>query len=264
MKITLQPNFPHKYIITTDKIHPIFHNFATKLKNVARLIPYILLLLAPSLLFGQRARIDWEKTSHDFGRIPEKGGKVSCEFIFTNRGEAPLLIRHVESDCGCAAVRWPRRPVASGDTGRIVVTFNPQGREGKFLKHIAIYTNATPPNHSLRVSGTVTRSFADVLGEYPYQAGQLRYDTTAVRLGRHPYRVVRLLNAGEKAVGIAEVKVPDHLEVHVTFKKLRPKEEGYVTIALRSDTLRHHHQESEIVLLTDERKEIRVNVTIVK
>ena len=218
----------------------------------------------PMLALGQRAKVEWQEKSHDFGTIAERGGRVSHEFAFTNRGDAPLIIRHVDSDCGCAAVRWPQRPVAPGEEGRIVVTFNPQGREGKFLKRIMIYTNATPPNHELRIGGRVSRAFADILAEYPHEAGQLRYDTTAVRLGRHPYRVVRLLNAGKSDASIASVEAPAHLEVCVAFKKLRPREEGYVTIALKADAPRRPSRDTEVVLRTNEGKEIRIHVSIAK
>ena len=129
----------------------------------------------PGTVLGQRAKVEWKERAHDFGTVAERGGKVSCEFTFTNRGEAPLIIRRVEPGCGCAVARWPRRPVAPGEEGRIVVTFNPQGREGKFLKRVMMYTNAVPPNHELRIEGSVSRTFADILKEKARSGVEVRF-----------------------------------------------------------------------------------------
>ena len=231
---------------------------------MTRLIPYILLLLMPGTVLGQRAKVEWKERAHDFGTVAERGGKVSCEFTFTNRGEAPLIIRRVEPGCGCAVARWPRRPVAPGEEGRIVVTFNPQGREGKFLKRVMVYTNAAPPNHELRIEGSVSRTFADILKEYPHEAGGMRYDTAAVTLGRHAYRVVRLLNAGKETLTVERAEAPEGVEIRVAFKKLRPKEEGHVIIALEADAPRRARREGVAVLRTSEGKEIRIRVGIAK
>jgi len=112
-------------------------------------------LWLPTILWGQRAVISFDTREHDFGSISEKGGKVSIVFRFTNQGDKPLIIRQVETSCGCIRSKWERRPVSPGREGKITLTYSPQGRPGRFIKRITVYTNATPPNHTLKISGNV-------------------------------------------------------------------------------------------------------------
>lgn len=44
-----------------------------------------------SLLWAQRARLEFKKTVHDFGTL-QQGEKVSHVFEFVNAGDAPLQI----------------------------------------------------------------------------------------------------------------------------------------------------------------------------
>ena len=64
------------------------------------LIIYTILFLTPTLSLGQRAKIAFEKTTFNLGLVQEDGGKVTREFKLTNKGKAPLLIKHIETTCG--------------------------------------------------------------------------------------------------------------------------------------------------------------------
>ena len=111
---------------------------------------YVILLFIPTLSFAQRAKIAFEKTTFNMGLVQENGGKVTHEFKFTNKGKAPLLIKFIETTCGCTTPKWNRKPIPPGDSSVITVTFNPKDRPGVFSKKIIVYTNATPPNIVLR------------------------------------------------------------------------------------------------------------------
>ena len=67
---------------------------------------------------GQRAKIAFEKTTFNMGLVQENGGKVTHEFKFTNKGKAPLLIKFIETTCGCTTPKWNRKPIPPGDSGR--------------------------------------------------------------------------------------------------------------------------------------------------
>ena len=77
---------------------------------------YTTLLLTPALLFGQKARISFDDTSYEMGKIKEDGGKVTHQFKFINKGKAPLIVKYVETTCGCTVPKWSKRPIAPQDS----------------------------------------------------------------------------------------------------------------------------------------------------
>lgn len=100
--------------------------------------------------------ITFEQKTHNFGDIPEDGGKVSCEFKFTNTGASPLVIVSAIAGCGCTKPTYDDAPIEPGKSSVIKVTFNPSGRPGEFTKNITVRTN--DPNNkkiNLKISGVV-------------------------------------------------------------------------------------------------------------
>ena len=103
--------------------------------------------------------IEFAETVHDFGTIAEDGGSVSCEFPFTNTGDAPLLIVNASASCGCTRPGYPKNPVAPGKSGKIKVTYIPKGRPGEFNKTVTVRTNIKDKDRkkvTLRITGFVS------------------------------------------------------------------------------------------------------------
>lgn len=89
------------------------------------------------------AKILFTAESHDFG-IVEQGEQLEYSFIFTNEGEAPLVIQNVQPACGCTgATVGEKTEYAKGESGEIKITFNTQGRDGHQEKSITVFTNDT-------------------------------------------------------------------------------------------------------------------------
>lgn len=103
-----------------------------------------------------KAGIKFESTSHDFGTIHEKDGRVTAVFDFTNTGDAPLTIVTVTNGgCGCTKPSFPLEPIAPGKTGEIKITFDPKGRRGEFNRTVKVKTNAGSARKKLTFSGVV-------------------------------------------------------------------------------------------------------------
>lgn len=83
--------------------------------------------------------IQWEKTTHDFGQIPQ-GKPVSHVFKFTNTGDQPLQLTRVKASCGCTTPTYDRDPVKPGESGIIKAVYNASA-SGNFTKSIAVTTN---------------------------------------------------------------------------------------------------------------------------
>lgn len=121
----------------------------------------ILVLLALILPMAATARkegqpkVTFKEYRHDFGNVKEKGGNVSCNFTFTNTGDANLLIIDATATCGCTKPEYPKKPIAPGKTGVIKVTYRPIGRPGPIDRTVTVKTNGSPKKVRLKIVGNV-------------------------------------------------------------------------------------------------------------
>lgn len=121
----------------------------------------VLFLGAFIFAFAQEAQtsskdsIIFEKLVHDYGTI-EQGSDGNCEFVFTNKGEKPLILTNVRASCGCTAPSWPREPILPGQSGVIKVGYNTQ-IVGMFSKVVSVNSNAANSLVTLTVKGNVVQ-----------------------------------------------------------------------------------------------------------
>lgn len=99
-------------------------------------------------------KIEFEEELHDFGKLVA-GEKAACSFKFKNTGKSDLVIAQVNTSCGCTAPRYPKEPIAPGETGVIKVTFDSSGRKGVQNKTITLSTNCQPPQTVIRIKALV-------------------------------------------------------------------------------------------------------------
>lgn len=115
------------------------------------------LMLCSLVSFAQQsneAEIKFDKTSHDFGIFTESNSKVTCTFTFTNTGNKLLVIHQAIASCGCTVPEYPKEPIKPGESGKIVVTYNGEGRfPGHFRKSITIRSNAKQEIVRLYIEG---------------------------------------------------------------------------------------------------------------
>jgi len=116
--------------------------------------------IALLILFGlnsysqeKKAEISFEKTIINYGVI-DKGSDGVREFIFTNTGDAPLVISNVKSSCGCTIPKKPEKPILPGESDKIQVKYDTQ-RVGLIRKSISVKSNASNPSVILKITGEV-------------------------------------------------------------------------------------------------------------
>jgi hypothetical protein len=97
--------------------------------------------------------IVFASTVHDYGTIVQ-GADGSCEFVFVNKGKAPIVLNDVKASCGCTVPEWTRTPVAPGTKGSIKVTYN-TNNVGAFTKTITVNSNAVNNPMVLVIKGSV-------------------------------------------------------------------------------------------------------------
>jgi hypothetical protein len=99
-------------------------------------------------------RIEFAEDHYKYDTLQE-GERVEHSFTFTNTGSSSLLIASVKSSCGCTVADYPKDPVAPGEKGEILATYNSTDKKGPQINEITIYSNAYPSQYSLTLSGFV-------------------------------------------------------------------------------------------------------------
>ena len=104
--------------------------------------------------------IKFKTESHDFGKI-EEGVQAAYTFEFTNTGTAPVVISNAQASCGCTTPDWTKEPVMPGKTGKVMASFNSQGRPGNFSKTVTVISNSETPQIVLSIKGEVNPKTAE-------------------------------------------------------------------------------------------------------
>lgn len=107
----------------------------------------------------KKAEIKFNQLTHNFGKFSESSPVVSCEFTYTNVGNAPLIINQAMASCGCTVPEYTKQPVQPGKTGKIKVTYNGAGKfPGHFKKSITVRTNGKVEMTRLYIEGDMEES----------------------------------------------------------------------------------------------------------
>jgi hypothetical protein len=101
-------------------------------------------------------KIEFEESEFEFGEVNE-GDTVRHEFIFKNTGEEPLLISDAKGSCGCTTPHYTKDTIAPGATGKMMVQFNSNGRDGIQEKTVTILANTEPEATVIKIKGKVKK-----------------------------------------------------------------------------------------------------------
>ena len=101
------------------------------------------------------AAMTFNKTVHDFGTIKE-GETVQTTFTFTNTGKSDLIIVDARGSCGCTVPNYPKNtPIAPGNTGEILVSFDSSNKPNMQQKTVTISANTDSGRETIRIKALV-------------------------------------------------------------------------------------------------------------
>ena len=113
----------------------------------------LLLVLCATLTINSQ-EFKFEQETIDYGKII-KGSEGERTFVFTNIGDAPLMIQSIKSSCGCTVPKKPENPIMPGEKGEIKVSYDTK-RIGGFSKQITILSNAITARKIVKIKGFVS------------------------------------------------------------------------------------------------------------
>lgn len=203
------------------------------------LIPFLYVtILSPSLMSQGLSYLVFDTKVHDFGSFSEDDDNRTFSFRFTNQGKESVAIAHVQTSCGCATANYTHLPITAGKTGVISVTYNPQGRPGRFNRSILVSFTGKEEKVKLNIKGQVTPGVTRKDKRYPYVMGDLQLKATGLRFsavrGREEERSIRVINSGKtplhirlyssdptlSGTSVPEVLLPDSIgELKISHKK---------------------------------------------
>jgi hypothetical protein len=220
------------------------------MKKILTILVAILITGTYTLLAQNSAGFNFEKTIHDFGRIKEEGGKVTYTFKFKNNGKKPIIIKNVQSTCGCTTPEWTKAPIVPGKEGFVSAEFDPHQRPGAFNKQIKVYNNLTTQPIVLEIKGDVIPKKKEIADIYRHKVGDIRLKSRHVAFARMyntkaKTQSVEFINDSDKpvTVGVNEKYLKPHLKVSVSPKTVAPKQTGTITItfdASKKDNWGYH------------------------
>lgn len=194
-----------------------------------------LVMAMPFWALGQRAKIEFQETSFNYGTISETAGKAVHVFEFKNTGDAPLILTNVRAGCGCTTPEWNRQPIAPGEKGSIKVSYDPRNRPGSFVKSVTVNSNASNNVVSLTIRGNVTRKPAGPYDHYKYQVGSIKFINNSLNLGnilntQQIERKVEFVNTEKQAATVTATATTPAISVSVTPETVGKDEKGTLTI----------------------------------
>lgn len=181
--------------------------------------------------------IRWVETVHDFGTFNEADGKVTTSFRFVNAGDEPVHVLEARATCGCTRPDFDGKAVMPGDTASITVSYDPQGRPGRFSKKVYVDMDTSPSRHTLVVKGSVIGAESTVTARYPDKFGPLRLKSNMMVFGpmtNHDVRstYIEAYNNTTDTVRPYFSDVPGHIHLMVSPQAVAPGEQAVFSATL--------------------------------
>lgn len=84
------------------------------------------------------------------------GDTLVHTYFVKNTTNDDLIIKNVQSNCGCTVADFTKTPVKEGDSARVNIRFIPN-KIGKTRKDVLLEANIAPPFTVLSISGEVVK-----------------------------------------------------------------------------------------------------------
>jgi|GEM_PF-547880 len=192
-----------------------------------KIIP-VIVLLALSPLLPAQPRITFEQAVLNLGVVDE-GERVRLVFPFENSGSEILIIKRIDTSCGCIRNMTDQREYQPGEKGKLELIYNSQGRLGRITEQVVVFANTEEKFYRLQIEGTVIRKN---YAQARIPAGMGRVDFGPVLLGQRATREVTLENIGSRGLRIIEVTVNPQVTCEFSRIRLDPNQSAAITITL--------------------------------
>ncbi len=231
----------------------------------------VLVLLLSVNTFGQVGKIQFEKTTHDFGKIKEEIKSAVYNFKFTNTGDGDLKLLNVRTSCGCTASEYTKVPIKPGEKGEIKVTYHTSHRPGSFRKSITVtINNPDKPNTVLFIKGFVIPKSKTKGDFYPTSMGNLKLMSNHLALNDVKTNEVKvdsmkIYNNWGHPMTMSFEQVPPHIKVKLANGKneIGVGQETYIVVTYNAKLKKDFGLVYDrILMLTNDNVQPRKTLTV--
>ncbi|MFT4834948.1 MAG: hypothetical protein ACI8WP_001712, partial [Flavobacteriaceae bacterium] len=180
------------------------------------------------------------ESSFDFGKVKEEGGEISHKFQFVNTRDTEVSITSVTSSCGCTTPDWSGDAILAGDTGFVMVQYDPFNRPGSFTKDLRVsfqLAGQSKMEEVLTIKGEVLPKPRTVFDDLTAEIGGIRLKYKSLNIGRITTEKPITLNFDvynglDNVVTWLETKskLPKHIKVSFEPIVLEPNQLGKIIL----------------------------------
>ncbi len=190
--------------------------------------------------YGQQqglSKLVWKVNRIDFGTILQEQGLQSVTFDYTLSQGAAFAIEEILTDCGCTTMKFSKDSIAVGQSGKVLIDFDPSSSFGFFSKLVLVKGNKGQVQDSLYVEGIAVPYPSNLERNYPVKLGSLGFRMKKVNMGdvfdnEPKEKFLEFFNYGSQPLEKKnlQVKSPDFIKVEQVQELVRPKERGLLKI----------------------------------
>lgn len=202
-----------------------------------------------------------QPAEHDFGNI-KQGDEVSYEFNVMNSGGDVLKILNVRGSCGCTAAQPEKNELQPGESTKIKVTFNSDGRYGSQTKYVYVSTN-DPKNSRLNFKFTgnviVEKEKKSNANAPKIKINETQHDFGTLPEGKVAEHNFTLTNDGKNTLKIMNVRTTcDCISTVVSEKQIEPGKTGSLIVKLDTKNNPGRLSRNVVVYTNDPEEPVKV------
>lgn len=194
----------------------------------------LIALLYMTIGLSAQNSIRWFNEEHDFGAFKEDSGLVTCQFKGVNVANEPISIVNARATCGCTTPEYSYDPFAPGDTIIVTVSYDPEGRPGRFMKKVYLRNSNDEEQAELKIRGVVIGSEETLKNRYPITYGKVRLQRDMVAIGevsrgRAKAEFISVYNQTTDTIAPALKYVPEYVKSSINPSVIPPGEQASVS-----------------------------------
>ena len=213
---------------------------------IKKILP-LFLLMTVFALAQSGPKVSVQPENYNFGEVTE-GKILTYDFTIKNVGGDELIIKEVHPTCGCTIAKIDKKELKKGESTKVAITFNTDGRPGKQHKMVNISTN-DPDNPYTNFEFTATVNPKKKGPEPNLYFKEMTHNFGKVKEGKVVSYTFKFTNNGDALLEIKDIKTSCGCTAAIaSSKKIEPGQEGTLRVDL--DTSNRSGSMSRTVTVT--------------